>query len=205
MKKLLALCLIFAISITSVFALDSFIGGYVDYAYENGKKTETLLNITSESTASGTAIGFGIIGEEYFSPSFGFGYKIGASKALTATENKVKQDISSTPLTLNTAIDFLYKYEFSSMFALEAGAGMSYDLTEDSYGGVKFSIHTFGVDLKVGTLITLFDNFAISAGANFGVPVYTMPIITTDNQAVTYDLKVLSFQVAPYIAFMYKF
>lgn len=204
MKKLFFVCLILVISITSVFALDSYIGGYVDYMFETGQRKGTFL-LPFEYSISKSSIGFGVTGTEYFTDSFGLSYKVCGAMLVSNTEADIKQDISKEPLVFNTALDFLYRYKFSKIFALEAGGGLSYSMTTDADSGLSYTVHTLDIDLKVGMLATIKKDFALSAGVNMATPVLTKPIFSSDTGKATYDLSVTSFKIGPYVALLYKF
>lgn len=206
MKKVITLCLVVLICLSTAFAGDNYAGLNVGYSWSMGNiKSEEIYGTNDSMKTAGTGIGFSASGANYFTDSIGVGYSLGFSKVLTAKYNDITTKIDNEPMPFEVGLAFLYKYNFNPTFAIDAGIGLGYAFSSKTDSGVTFKSSTLGLEGKVGILATLQEHFALGAGINFAIPL--MNKVNMSYGGLSKDINISGFQfgIGPYISLMYRY
>lgn len=206
MKKVITLCLVVLICLSTAFAGDNYAGFNVGYSWSSGKVKTSINGVEyPELKVTKSDIHFGATGANYFTDSIGVGYGLGFSKIMSYKTNDIAGKVDELPLSFEIGAKFLYKYNFNTTFALDSGIGVGYAFSSKKENGFTTKTSILELQGKVGVLATLQEHFALGAGANIAIPLMYKMTVTDGTNSFDYSYKGFQFGIGPYISLMYRY
>jgi hypothetical protein len=219
MKRVVVLLVVFAVSLSSVFATSSFgLIGAGEFGWNEASIESTIYTKTQKT--QNTSVNVGVLGTSYFgdSDSWGIGYQFAVSKLLKSknTESGKEIEVEDTDIFFKLTMMAQYKAAFSKRMALEVGLGPTvkyYNLTRTfAYGSwtlssVTMKTYTFLLTGLVDLKLDLTDSFGLRAGCMVETPLFAKMTVSNDLNSVTDNpsYKVTGVEVVPFVSLDWQF
>lgn len=202
-KKMVAGCVIFLIG-GFLFA-SGYVGANIGASFENTSMTTSIGGSSYATETSGTTLGFGISGANFFGNDFGVGYSLSLGKVLSATQDGTTVDVSDYPLAFGFGISGQYRHSLSALFEIEAGIGFSASFQSTDSSGLTASLSVYSLGIGTRIFYTVSEKAAVYAGVTVGIPVFSKVTISSGSSSYSLDVSVSGVTFGPSLGVVYKY